>query len=106
MGSSFDPFANEVNFLIGAFVFEDVGVTAYHGAAPSITTITSKDYLAAAAGNFAVEAYHAGIIRTLLFELGPYTQDAANKISNLRNSLSDEGSVIWKIVARLVFHPS
>ena len=39
-----------------------------------------------------MEAYHAGIIRTLLFELGQYTQDAANKISKLRNTLSDEGS--------------
>ena len=89
---SFDPFANEVNFLIGAFVFEDVGVTAYHGAAP---LITSKTYLSAASGILAVEAYHAGILRTLLFERGHDTQEIANKISALRNTLSDEGGGVY-----------
>ena len=84
LGQSFDPFANEVNFLIGAFVFEDVGVTAYNGGA---TLITNKGFLQAAAGILGVEAYHAGMVRTVLNAIGNGATDAANAISNLRGSV-------------------
>jgi hypothetical protein len=81
-GQTFNPFLDEDSFLLAAFIFEDVGVTAYKGAAP---LISNKTYLDAAAGILAVEAYHAGIIRTVLYGKG--LQGAVQKISNARDSL-------------------
>ena len=91
---SFDPFADEESFWLGAFVFEDVGVTAYLGAAPALA---SSPYLGAAAGLLAVEAYHAGEIRTLLVRAGKGF--LGTRISRARNAIdgpteTDQGPTI------------
>lgn len=85
-GETFSPFADEQSFLVGAFTFEDVGVTAYHGAA---ALIKSKVVLDAAAGILAVEAYHAGLIRTVMYQLGLVAQ--AKAISDLRDAADGAG---------------
>ncbi|MBV9749785.1 MAG: ferritin-like domain-containing protein [Acetobacteraceae bacterium] len=87
LGSSFDPFASQDNFILGAYIFEDVGVTAYHGAAP---LVQNKTILLAAAGILGTESYHASLVRTLLFQLGYGPQTQA--ISTVRAALSQQTS--------------
>jgi hypothetical protein len=98
LGAAFNPFLDDAHFLIGAYIFEDVGVSAYHGAAGLISD--KKNILPAAVGIHAVEAYHAGLIRTTINNLDAiglsglppgtlvsYTQ----AISKARSSLANPG---------------
>ncbi len=85
IGQSFDPFSSQINFQLGAFIFEDVGVTAYRGGARLLSNI---DLIFAAAGVLGTEAYHAGEIRTILIGTeDPTVYDIAQKISDLRDAL-------------------
>lgn len=85
LGSAFNPFDNYNDYLIGAFIFEDVGVTAYHGAA---TLLSAKSpYLTPAAEIHAVEAYHAASIRSQIVAAGTSLITTANAVQTVRASL-------------------
>jgi hypothetical protein len=98
----YSPYFSDSWFLLGSFIFEDVGVTAYNGAAP---LLSNKGILSAAAGILAVEAYHGGSIRTLLNAIKDQTLDpypltvleGVTAVSNLRAAVGggkDESIVV------------
>lgn len=86
-GGTFDPYESDVNFLLGAYIFQDLVVTAYKGVLPLFTTPANTD---AVAGLLATEAYHAATIRSMLYTMGasvPAYRTSADGFSNQRDSL-------------------
>ncbi|GAU50733.1 hypothetical protein TSUD_410560 [Trifolium subterraneum] len=92
----FDPYANDVNFLLASYVIPYVGLTGYVGANPLLQNATSRKLVA---GLLGVESGQDAVIRALLYErrawkVHPYEVSVAeftNRISMLRNKLGNDG---------------
>lgn len=84
---TFDPYASDENFLLAAYFLTDVMVTAYKGAT---LLITNSLLLNSVAGMMGTQAYHAGLLRTVLYTKGQTTASLitnAGLISDYRDSL-------------------
>ena len=89
----FNPYADDISFLLGAYLFEDVGVSAYKGASP---LIGNKTFIEVAAGILATESYHAGLIRSVLYRKGidaPTIFTNARLISDARDGLDGTSDI-------------
>ncbi|MGN6376548.1 MAG: ferritin-like domain-containing protein [Sphingomonas sp.] len=85
--ATFNPYANDTNFLLGAMMIEDVVVSAYSGV---IGYLSNAALMESFAGLQAAESYHAGLVRSTLYAMGATTPaliTQAGKISNYRDSL-------------------
>lgn len=90
-GASFDPYANDEAFLLGAFILSDIGVAAYRGLIGGFGNILIAQ---AAAGLLATEAYHGAMIRNLLYRKGQATPaliDRSEALSGARDVLDGGG---------------
>lgn len=82
-GRRFDAYGGEDNFLLAAFLLADLGVTATRGALPLLDAGAYRDPVSGLLGG---QAYHAGIVRTMLLSRG--LELPAGAISDARASLA------------------
>ncbi|KAL4560171.1 hypothetical protein LXL04_032320 [Taraxacum kok-saghyz] len=100
----FDPYANDINYLLASSVIPYVGLTGYVGANPKLQSRLAKKIVA---GLLGIEAGQDASLRTMLYEqktrmVIPYNYTVAeftNRISELRNMLGrtdikDEGLIV------------
>lgn len=80
----FDPFADEMNFFLGAMLFEDVGITVLKNASK---LIRNRLVLESSAGLLASEGYHMGAVRSVLLKMGQPAHARSQAISDLRDRL-------------------
>ena len=91
-GQTFNPYASDIGFLLGAYVLEDVCVTALAGAA---ALLTNKNNVEGAAGLLGTEGYQAGSIRTLLANVGAgAATDAISAVRARLSGVGDEGTSV------------
>ncbi|KAL3626628.1 hypothetical protein CASFOL_030177 [Castilleja foliolosa] len=104
--SPFDPYANEINYLLASYLIPYVGLTGYVGAASNLQDPAFKKLVA---GLLGVESGQDAVIRTLLYQQGfmpvfPWrvnpkskygrfytVADFTNMISAFRDKLGGEG---------------
>ncbi|KAF5806174.1 hypothetical protein HanRHA438_Chr05g0227361 [Helianthus annuus] len=92
----FDPYANDLNYLISCYVIPYVGLTGYVGANPKLESPVSRKLVA---GLLGVESGQDAVIRSLLYEqadekVSPYKMtvgEFTQKISQLRDKLGKDG---------------
>lgn len=87
-GIGFDVYATDTNFLLAAFLLEDVVATAYRTLVSNVSDATNRESMV---GLLGATAYQAGAIRTLLYAKGAVSgstlRAAADAISNVRDAL-------------------
>nr|GMD74507.1 desiccation-related protein PCC13-62-like [Ipomoea batatas] len=92
----FDPYANDINYLLASYVIPYVGLTGYVEANRLLKSPTSRRLVA---GLLGVESGQDAVIRTILYErkdekVVPYgitVAEFTNRISELRNNLGKDG---------------